>query len=131
MQICHEGEVLVKRTMKTANGVTFINFPSYTCYCGQSEPHFLMGDLELADRIAQRTLSYSVNPEAITVDFDKLSPALVEMIRQEIAENWDEFIQKNPPQVRRPKASLEDIEKELIARYATSDTVSCRELTHP
>lgn len=126
MNVFHEGEVIVKTTIQTKNGVTFTNFPSYTCYCGQSEPTYRMGELEVAEIISQRLLNFSANAEALTVDFDKLNPDLIREIQNEIEEEWQEIIRENPKKRRRSGKSLEEIEKKLLATYLPQDAVSCK-----
>ena len=126
MNVFHEGDVIVKSTIQTKNGVTFINFPSYTCHCGQSEPTYRMGELEVAEIISQRLVNFSANAEAIIVDFNKLNPDLIQEIHNEIEEEWQELIRENPKKRRRSGKSPEEVENELIATYLSQDAVSCK-----
>ena len=126
MNVFHEGDVIVTSTIQTKNGVTFVNFPSYTCYCGQREPIYRMGELEIAEIISQRLVNFSANAEAITVDFSKLNPDLIQEIHNEIEEEWQGVIRENPQKRRRSGKSPEEIENELIATYLPQDAVSCK-----
>ena len=129
MRIVHGGERVVKTTI-TEGGVTFLNFPAKTCACGETGLMYEGSWLGVAETLSKR-IGKVVTGVAVTVDWDKLNPSLVDQLREEYFEDFQLYLQQHP---RRPRVSGltgEEAEQRLLDALFPPDgepEVSCETL---
>ncbi|MHB1681492.1 MAG: hypothetical protein ACYCYO_01510 [Bacilli bacterium] len=115
----HEGEVVVKTTIEI-QGVTFVNVPATTCYCGQRERVYEGGVLDVAEVIANRALQ-AANGSALTIDYNQINPLLINEIQHELQDQHEEWLASQPKRRNRTGLSHEQLEAILLAAMDKPD----------
>ncbi|MFD1676081.1 hypothetical protein [Alicyclobacillus fodiniaquatilis] len=124
MRIRHVGEIEVTTTITTQSGITFTNFPAKTCNCGD-EVLFSSQHLDIAEELGNRILGI-VNGAAVTVDYSKVNPDIIEIINSEQDEEFREMLRRNPPRRRDTGKSMEELEQLILASLPNDpDEVDC------
>lgn len=109
--------------MKTTieiQGVTFVNVPATTCYCEQRERVFEGAALDVAEVIAGRVLQ-AANGSAVTIDYSKINPLLLNEIQRELQEQHEEWLASQPKRRNRTGLSHEQVEAILLATIDKPD----------